>query len=335
MMDGVREGRFDAILSWHPDRLHRSTRELEDLIDVVNLIETTNCKIATCEAGDYDLATPSGRMAARVVCAVARHESEHKSRRIRRKHEQLAAKGMIPGRRRTFGYDRYVVVEDEADILRTMLQSVLAGKTMASIARDANSAGSRTLTLHNEDGSKKSGGFDWDARSARKVLLRPGIAGLRIHHGKIVGEAAWPAIVDRAEWEVAVKILTDPSRRTAFNNKRVWLLSGVAKCRCGKPVHAGGYKSYPGAKTSRGLYSCCYDRKAEWVDEYVAAAMIARLSRADAKKLLAQPTGDPKIQQRAIERVSASRARLKKLEVDHLTGDVEETDEAYAEARGC
>jgi site-specific DNA recombinase len=37
-----------------------------------------------------DLSTPSGRMVARQLGAVARYESEHKSERQRRKHQELA-----------------------------------------------------------------------------------------------------------------------------------------------------------------------------------------------------------------------------------------------------
>src|SRR5262245_33063122 len=71
-----------AIVAWHPDRLHRSPLELEDFID---LIERTGATVATVQGGDYDLSMASGRMTARVVGAVARHESEHKSERLRRK----------------------------------------------------------------------------------------------------------------------------------------------------------------------------------------------------------------------------------------------------------
>src|SRR5262245_3441044 len=63
-----------AVLAWHPDRLHRSPTELEAFIDV---IERTKAKVATVQSGEVDLSTPSGRMTARVVGAVARHEVEH------------------------------------------------------------------------------------------------------------------------------------------------------------------------------------------------------------------------------------------------------------------
>ena len=78
------------IVCWHPDRLHRSPKELEHFIDLLELAHVT---VATVTAGDRDFATPDGRFMARLEGTIARRESEHKSERIRSKHRQLAEKG--------------------------------------------------------------------------------------------------------------------------------------------------------------------------------------------------------------------------------------------------
>src|SRR5947209_1128271 len=49
MMDAIRAGAVGAIIVWHPDRLHRTPRELEDFID---LIEAHKVSVATVTAGD-------------------------------------------------------------------------------------------------------------------------------------------------------------------------------------------------------------------------------------------------------------------------------------------
>src|ERR1039458_154791 len=36
MLDDLRSGRIDAIVAWHPDRLYRSPRDLEELIDLID-----------------------------------------------------------------------------------------------------------------------------------------------------------------------------------------------------------------------------------------------------------------------------------------------------------
>src|SRR5690606_17798558 len=90
MLEDVRAGLADVIIAWHPDRLHRSVRELEDFID---LVQATGTKVVTVKAGEYDLSTHSGQMLARIVGAVARHEADALSARIKAKHRELALAG--------------------------------------------------------------------------------------------------------------------------------------------------------------------------------------------------------------------------------------------------
>jgi Resolvase, N terminal domain len=80
LLEAIERGHVKAIVTMDPDRLHRSPKELEQFIDI---IEQHDVKIATVQAGELDLATAAGRMTARVVGAVARHESEHKSERLK------------------------------------------------------------------------------------------------------------------------------------------------------------------------------------------------------------------------------------------------------------
>ena len=54
----VEARRVDAIVTGHDDRLHRSPRELEGFID---LVERTGVRLAVVTGGDYDLTTPDGR----------------------------------------------------------------------------------------------------------------------------------------------------------------------------------------------------------------------------------------------------------------------------------
>jgi len=94
MLAAVESVGIDAIVTWHNDRLHRSPRELEAFID---LVERSRICLAVVTGGDYDLTTPDGRLSARIVGAVARKESEDRSRRVRRKHLELAEQGSPAG----------------------------------------------------------------------------------------------------------------------------------------------------------------------------------------------------------------------------------------------
>jgi recombinase-like zinc beta ribbon protein len=67
------------------------------------------------------------------------------------------------------------------------------------------------------------------------VLISPRIAGLREHNGEVVGEAAWPAIIDHATHDRLVGLLDDPSRRREnFGRPRMHPLVGLVYCAsCG------------------------------------------------------------------------------------------------------
>jgi DNA invertase Pin-like site-specific DNA recombinase len=89
------EGAFAAILAWDGDRLHRSSRELEDFLDV---IEATGAIVVTVTSGAIDLTTATGRMQARIKGDISRYESEHQTERTMAAHAYLAEDRPLEGR---------------------------------------------------------------------------------------------------------------------------------------------------------------------------------------------------------------------------------------------
>jgi DNA invertase Pin-like site-specific DNA recombinase len=247
LLDGIDGGAYDALVVWHPDRLHRSPTELESFIDVV---ERTGVIVASVTAGDLDLSTPEGRLTARIVGSVARKESEDKSRRLRRKHLELAEAGKVPGGgRRPFGYeaDRVTVRDDEASLVADAAARVLAGESVRSITLDWSSRGISTVT-----------GAAWSPTTIKRLLMSGRISGQREHHGRIVGSAEWPAIIDPADTLRLRSVLKDPSRAKGRGDGRSYLLSGLVECgRCGQKLTARPVKR-KGIRYRR--YVCSADR---------------------------------------------------------------------------
>lgn len=225
LLAAVKAGTITAVVAWHPDRLHRSPRDLEDFID---LIEQAGAAVATVQAGELDLSTASGRMTARVVGAVARHESEQKSERIRRQREQMALAGRSHGGRRAYGYQPggHDIDPAEAAVVREIVDQVLAGASLRMVARNLNSRGLPTAS-----------GGRWSIPSLRTMLAGPRLAGLRIHRGEVVGPGEWPAIVTREEHELLVATLGNP-RRHRTGRPPTSLLGGMLRCGlCGARLH--------------------------------------------------------------------------------------------------
>jgi site-specific DNA recombinase len=279
LLQAIDDGSAKAVIAWALDRLTRNRRDTLRLIEVC---QKQNATIALVRGSDLDMSTPAGRLTADLLAAVARSEIETKSDRQKRAHLQAAEQGRRVTGARPFGYtaDGMAFKEREAQAVRDAYQWLLDGASLGQIARRWNDAGHYT----------PQGSHLWTGPTVGTCLRKPRNVSLRTHNGEIVGEAVWPALVDRETWHTALAIMKDPNRLSMRGDQR--LLTGVALCGvCGGPVHVGGNKGYP-------VYRCAtttghFSRKAEPIDEYVADVMNARLSQPDAADLFAPPESGP------------------------------------------
>jgi site-specific DNA recombinase len=217
MLEEIEAGVVEAVLVYHADRLHRHPRELEDFID---LCQRQKVKLATA-TGETDLSTHEGQLIARIQGAVARKESDDKSRRIRRKHEELAQAGRLSGGgTRPFGYeaDRRTIRPDEAATIRECARRALAGDSLRSLCLDLNDRGVPTVT-----------GTPWKSQTLKRILVSARISGQREHRGDIVAKAEWPAIIKPGETQRLRAKLNDPDRRTNRSARR-YLLTSLLRC---------------------------------------------------------------------------------------------------------
>lgn len=276
LLDDIRSGAVDVVVTWHTDRLHRSPVELEEYIAAC---EPRGVPTVTVQAGPLDLATPSGRMVARQLGAVARYEVEHAIERMQRARLQAVTDGRWSGGRRPYGYeaDGVTVREAEAEVVREAYRLVLAGSSLRSIAAEFNRRGLLTST-----------GRAFRQDTIRSLLLRPRNAGLMQHRGRVAGPANWPGLVSEDEWRAVCRVLTDPGRRTQITSARRWLLSGLA--RCGVCDGTLVVTLLASKRTNVAAYTCrerrCVVRQAVELDGFISAVVVERLSRPDAVTLL-------------------------------------------------
>jgi hypothetical protein len=73
----------------------------------------------------------------------------------------------------------------------------------------------------------------WQTSAVRQILCSGRIAGLREHHGQVIGPAVWPAIITPAERDCVLARIAARSV-TKTRAPRTYLLSGLLRCgRCG------------------------------------------------------------------------------------------------------
>lgn len=258
LLADVRAGSIDAIVVWHIDRMTRKPRELEDVID---LADAHGLQLGTV-TGDVDLATPTGRMVARIMGAAARHEAEHKGERQRRALRQAAEAGRPKiGGRRAFGYDSdgVTVRHDEAEIIREAARRVLAGETLRSVAIDLNERGIRTTM-----------GGQFSGSTIRTILVSARISGRREVGrvsakgiGEIVAVDCWEPIISVTDNETLRAMLGERrSSNPAGRRTRKHLLSGLLVCdNCGanmQGIDQSGVQREHWSKATRALvmYRC-------------------------------------------------------------------------------
>jgi DNA invertase Pin-like site-specific DNA recombinase len=328
----VESGTVDAVLSWHVDRLTRSPRELEDVID---LADRRGLALATV-TGDIDLQSPTGRMVARLLGASARYESEHKGERQRRQIQQAAEAGhQVVGGRRPYGYalkrgtGRITATVDpiEGPIVVECARRVLAGESIASVTRDLNQRGVLT-----------SAGNSWNRITLRRMLCSASISGRREHIptdsyegvrplvGEIVStESDWPGIISVEDSDRLRALLTRPDQRLTTGGARKHLLSGILHCaRCGQPMvgpSSRGVLRYVCNKNPDGGKGACGRMfiTAAPVDEHVRDLVLTALDSPEmATRLRQREAPEPDLH----ARIRADEDQLEALAADHGNGEI-------------
>lgn len=297
MLADLDQGTATIVIAWHTDRLHRSVTELEGYID---LCEKRGVSTYTVQAGELDLATPTGRMVARMLGNVARYESEHKGTRVARARQQKAMAGEWAGGTRPFGWgvptgetrkqvdrktgeevevpvlDMTQAVPEEAEALLLWTDTMLSGGSIRGLVQWCADKGLTTTR-----------GNRITHVDMRDMLMRPRNAGIAIYRGEEVGRGQWKAIVPEEKFRAVVAVLTDPSRRTTPGAQPKWLGSMLYQCGrdCDEAVTVtqSGGRRYPSYRCPTGHGG---GRRAEIVDQFVEDTIVERLERDDAHDLL-------------------------------------------------
>ncbi len=227
MLLDLAEGRRDAVIVYHADRLTRRPIELEQFLKVIGAVGVRNVRFVA--GGDLDVGNGDGLLVLRLLSAVAANESASKSRRVRRKMDEVAASGMPHGGSRPFGFQADKVTHDpvEAEVVRTMVARMLAGESARSIA----------IWL-NESGVASVSGKPWSTTTVRAIVTSPRIAGLREHRGEVVGEAVWEPIISVEDHHKAIAQV-ESRKVTKKRAPQRYLLSGLLRCgKCGNRLYS-------------------------------------------------------------------------------------------------
>jgi site-specific DNA recombinase len=280
LMKLVAAGEVDVVVVYMTSRLWRNRRERAEGIE---LLARHRVRLLAVKGPDLDLSSAAGRMLAGLLGEVDTHESEQKRERVARAALQRAQEGR-PNGCVPYGWSRSFNVDDrgrvtgsvdsehpeQGPVVREIITKLLAGESLHEVTRSLNARG-----------VPAPASSSWGKTSVRKIALRPGNAGWRVHHGQVIGRAAWPPLVDQDSHDRVTALLTAPGRRSITDGARRRLLT-MSIGACG--VCRGPLRVAP--KGGHDLYVChsprgCVGRRVTWVDELTHDVMEARLRRPD------------------------------------------------------
>ncbi|WP_205754162.1 MULTISPECIES: recombinase family protein [Arthrobacter] len=337
LLDVMRSGQVSAVIALHTDRLHRSPVELEEFIDIC---EQNRVEVRTVQAGELDLTTATGRMAARIYGAVARHEVEHAIERVKAAKLQAAKAGKTSGGNRAYGYrpGGMVIDENEAQFVLEAIDRFIAGDSWRTIALDFNR---RCITT--------AKGNMWKAINVRNMATLPRHAGYREHHG-VLYEATWPPIITRDTYEQlqsTAKRRQEQDKRRSYAKKH--LLTGFVFCGL-----CGNRMTIINAQNRDGSYSPAFScrkidqfgnptgcgkvkRRKDPVEHLVIESLLYRLDTPDLGALLGQSEHDDGELRTKLGEHATQSARLQEILDAYASGDLTmsewKTAKATAQAR--
>lgn len=310
LLDDLRHRRFgaDVLVLWEPSR---GSRRVSEWVELIDLCERHAVNIAVTTHGrTYDPTNARDRRSLLEDAVDSEYDSAKTSSRALRASAANAEAGRPHGGPTPFGYRRIYDSRtgaltgqephpDEAPIVRTIIERIVAGHSLHSICRDLNDQGSTTRQ-----------GKPWIPLRVRRTALSPAYVGDRLHRGEVIGPAVWPPLIDRATWLAAQRILNDPARNKYRPGRAKHLLSLQPNVVC----DSAGCRLVAAYRDGR-QYICNHVRlSADDLDQLVEHVILAYLARPENWAGLIAPNSDQDAALAAArEQVAVLRAELDEL----------------------
>jgi len=138
MIEDIKAGRIDGVISWHPDRLARNMKDAGEIIDMIDKGRILDLQFATFTFEN----NPAGKMLLGITFVVAKQYSEHVSESVLRGNKKHLDEGTAIGKfKHGYRWDaqfRYQPDEVYFTVVQKMFRMALDGKSQKQIREWVN-----------------------------------------------------------------------------------------------------------------------------------------------------------------------------------------------------
>ena len=262
MLNQIRKGKADGIVSWHPDRLSRNPLESAQIIDMLDKGIIKDLKFATCQFTNDS----SGKMLLNILFAISKQYSEHISEGVIRANDDALEEGKSNGVPK-WGYDRgrdgYYYPDDNFSFIRTAWDMKLENKSHTEILKFLQTNNVHRLTKITRKNKTQRPIFP-NLNSLATMFADPFYYGVLVQAGQEVNlveatDGAFVPMVSYEEYSTVQSIGGGRTRGKIIKNRAIFYpLRGLVKCgTCGHLMKPGVSRGHGG----RYLYYRCDNKE--------------------------------------------------------------------------
>lgn len=289
LLDGIRNGEYDAVLTWAPDRLSRNAGDLGSIVDLMDQGKLLHIRTYSQTFTN----NPNEKFLLMILCSQAKLENDNKSINVKRGIRMKCEMGWRPGTaplgyiNRSFGGVSDIIPDpDRSDIITKMFYKAAQGWS-----------GRKLKTWLDEQEITTRSGRPVPVSSVLAMLINP------FYYGKFqYPEGPNNPWYKGAHKPLVSKELWDEVQQSRGVNKGVWgskqfAFRGLLKCgRCGAEVTAqekikllkktGVYKRFVYYNCTRKIDPNC---KEKYINEDLLCELLEPLIEKEVKKIRITP----------------------------------------------
>jgi site-specific DNA recombinase len=273
LLEDAKEGKFSTVLVYRLDRLGRSLLVTVDAHDRLQ-----DCGVALKSATEpIDTSNPSGRLIFQMLASFAEYERGTIRERTQAGLHRALRNGKFTGRL-PYGYKLspdetgFILVEEEAQIVREVIANIAAGATLYSESKRLNDEGVLSPGYRIRSDDRRRGTGSWSHSTIRDIVYQTACSG--VHRVRVEGRGGQEEIIERQVPAVvepglreraAMQLVKNKSRAGELRkNGRKYLLSGFIRCGvCGYACNGSTSTSRVSGGTKKYSYYGCASNRAD------------------------------------------------------------------------